>query len=129
MGHAINVECSECDDQQEYRLGVGRRYGCLENVISLVHWRTRIKITDFKATGTIISEIFEHKLYYCKKCNTAHSRFCITLEEDNGEIFETNFKCHKCRSQMIEGRIDFTKCSCSSCGEKTLIVGCDRSWD
>jgi len=59
-------------------------------------------------------------LYFCEKCLTPHSRFWIRLEREDGEVFETVFKCPKCRSRMIQGDLNFSKYACSLCGRKTL---------
>ncbi len=129
MGQGIMVACSECYNEQGYTLGIGMMYSSLENVTSDIHWRTRNNIAEFSSAGNIISEEFEHKLFYCKKCLTSHSRFWIKIEKDCGAIFETEFKCSKCKSEMIEGDLNFTKYSCNSCGKKTLSISSEMDWD
>lgn len=129
MGQGIFTECTTYHDEKNCLLGVGMMYSSLKNVIDKFHWINRKKINEFSRKGTVISESFEHRLYYCEKCMTPHSRFWIRLERKDGEVFETVFKCPKCRSRMIEGDLDFTKYVCSKCGQKTLSAMGEIFWD
>ncbi|MFW2437795.1 MAG: hypothetical protein ACN4GR_00320 [Arenicellales bacterium] len=129
MGQGIITKCTTCHDEKEYLLGVGMMYSSLKNVTGGIHWINRRKIDEFSQNGTVISEQFEHRLYFCEKCLTPHSRFWIRLEREGGEVFETVFKCPKCRSRMIQGDLDFTKYVCSLCGMKTLSAIGKMMWD
>ena len=129
MGQGVITKCSTCHTQNEYLFGVGVMYSSLKNVTSSLHWVNRRKIDEFSRNGKVVCEEFEHRLYYCEKCMTPHSRFWIRLKREDGEVFETVFKCPKCRSKMIPGDLDFTKYVCSLCGMKTLTVIGEMMWD
>ncbi len=129
MGQGIFTRCNSCQDGKEYLLGVGMNYSSLENVMGSVHWVNRKKIEEFSQNGTITSEEYEHRLYYCEKCITPHSRFWIRLEKEDGDVFEAEFKCPRCKFMMIPGDLDFTKYACSNCGKKTLSVVSEMLWD
>jgi len=128
MGQGVS-KCDTCHAENKYLLGVGMMYSSLENVANSIHWTNRRKIDGFSRNGTIISEQFEHRMYFCEKCLIPHSRFWVWLEREDGEVFETVFKCPKCRSRMIEGDLDFTKHTCSICGRKTLTAIGKMLWD
>jgi len=104
-------------------------YSSLKNVTSSIHWINRRKIDEFSRNGAITREQFEHRLYFCEKCLTPHSRFWIRLEREDGEVFETVFNCPECRSRMIPGDLDFSKYACGQCGRKTLTAIGEMLWD
>ena len=129
MGQGVITKCSTCQAQNEYIFGVGMMYSSLKNVTSNIHWKNRRKIDEFSRNGKNIHEEFEHRLYFCEKCLIPHSRFWVRLEREDGEVFETVFKCPQCRSEIIQGDLDFTKYACSLCGMKTLAVIGEMMWD
>ena len=129
MGSGIVVKCSNCEDSKEYILGAGMQYFSLANVTSNLHWRNRNKIEEFKHKGEIIFEDFEHRIYQCEKCNSVYSRFWVKLERDDGEVFETRFKCPKCRVTLVEADNGFRQYNCSVCGKKMLSVESEILWD
>ena len=96
MGQGVITKCSTCHSEKEYLLGVGMMYSSLKNVTGSVHWINRREIDEFSRNVKIIREEFEHRLYFCEKFLVPHSRFLIRLEREDGEIFETIFKCPKC---------------------------------
>jgi len=110
-------------------MGVGMQYSSLANVISNLHWRNRQKLEKFQNSGSIINEDFEHRIYQCEKCNIAYSRFWVKLERDDGEVFETTFKCPKCKSVLVNGDVDFSHYNCSVCGKNSLTVDMEILWD
>lgn len=128
MGEAVNITCLDCDYEKDIILGVGMCYSSLMNIIRTVHWRTKLKIDEFQSLGDVVSEEFEHRLFSCGNCHQVHSRFWIKLERSDGAIFETEFKCPKCRRPMEESKMNIEEYTCESCGGTNLSIQ-EFMWD
>lgn len=104
--------CPHCGESAEICEGVGSR-DTLENIfyfeeeeedelilkeyVSNAIFR---KTMDLMADGYVPECDFGFKRYFCPICKTIEVRFFYRLEKD-GKSWSPNFKCVKCRSQLI----------------------------
>lgn len=131
MGYGLEVTCKNCGAQEDYTLGVGMAYFPLERVLhSVVPKRHREKVLELlKIAGDDGAE-YSHTLFRCPKCETLNQRFYIRLSRGNETLFETKFRCGKCRSALMPiSDEDVPNCRCSSCGSKSLERECTLMWD
>ena len=137
MGFGLVTKCSACHDEREFFLYVGMCTPSIGHIIDNSHYRTREKIFDFLDKGEERSYNFSNKIFVCARCQVPHSRFWAKIEREDGKVFETEFKCPKCRSVMVaindedtDELIDeITKYRCRKCGEKSLMYIGDILWD
>ena len=131
MGEGITVRCESCSYKREFYLGLGMMYSSLENVIDCVdHWR-RAEVLKILQNYQVEKRSYEHKLYGCTNCAGLYARFYVKIDYDGGEVYETDFKCGKCKSGLVEVE-DVNTVSdrpCPRCNQKTLRVDENILWD
>ncbi len=142
MGSAIEITCRNCDYSFEGDIGIGTRYSELQVVVPLLH-HARIKIVDDILDNHDVEETdYGHKIYRCGKCFRFFERFHVRIEYDSGRVFETEFKCSKCRKVLDGMDVDadvfnpeneFLKrlsgLSCPECGKTSLFIFSISMWD
>jgi len=116
-----------------YLLGVGM-FEMMEQdkaIIGHTHPRHRDRVRTLLAGPGFIHPEFGRCLFVCLKCDTLHSRFYIKIERDFSTVYETRFRCGKCRSSLIEvgDDLDITKYRCKHCGKQTLEQYMGLMWD
>lgn len=130
MGHGLVTNCTNCNDEQNFFLNVGMCSPSIGHIIDNSHYRTRDKILDFLDKGEERSFDFSNKLFVCARCQVPHTRFWAKIERDDGDVFETQFKCPKCRSLMMEAsEEEITNYRCRKCGKRSLEVVGEIMWD
>jgi DNA-directed RNA polymerase subunit RPC12/RpoP len=136
MDDGIGLNCRNCDYNFSTILGVGMRHSSLENVIDLIHYKRRRKVLNVLREHPTARSTYEHKLYRCNKCGGFYGRFWAKIEDRGTVLFETVFKCSKCRKELAEiktipmdntGRI--TSYSCPKCHKKSLYYLPVAPWD
>lgn len=120
-------------------MGVGMLYFDLRHVINCIHYRSRKTVVEILDNHSVHSIEFEHRLFECPRCDTLHSRFHVRIVYDEGQIYETHFKCRRCRSQLRpaertgEAFLEYARAvdsySCRKCGEKALETNGVVLWD
>ena len=130
MGQGIVVGCGNCGREVTYALGIGMAYSSLEAVIDAeVHWRQRAKIREILKTAEPDTEDYERRLYACPKCETLYSRFYISLRRNNARLYESMFRCPKCRVSLVPAEEDISLYRCQNCGKQTLECVGHLMWD
>jgi hypothetical protein len=135
VGHGLSTHCKRCGRQDTYTIGIGMAYYSLENVLNCLSPRNREKVKKILAEYKVDATEYEHRLYSCPTCLTLHNRFFVRMEYDGGKIFETSYRCGKCRRQLFpvkdnkRGEIDFGSFLCKSCGQPALEGGLSIMWD
>ena len=130
MGSGVSVECTSCGAGESFMLGVGMMYHSLPNVISCVQGGARKKVEDILENHNVLDGDFEHRLYACPKCNTLHGRFYVHLEYDDGIVYETHFRCGKCRTPLVAANENVLESyACKECGKQSLVRGSEMLWD
>ena len=143
MGSSYKISCKKCNYTKCFKIGIGMMYspqnlGDFESKFAILPHliRSRTVIAYIKKLmrdrGAEIADGYGHKIYRCKKCGEFYERFFIHLDYD-GESFEVDYKCTKCKSVLeiidydIKGRcggqeneMDFAKYRCPKCGEHSL---------
>ena len=131
MGSGIIVHCESCEYDKEFFLGIGELYSSLENVIDCIHYRRRPEILDILQNHKVDQCGDEHKLYGCTNCAGLYERFYVKIDYDGGKIYETDFKCGKCKNKLVEiediGEVKSRPCP--KCSQKTLRVHEHLNWD
>lgn len=131
MGSGIIVHCESCEYEREFYLGLGMMYSSLENVIDcLDHWR-RAEVLEILQNHKVEKREYEHKLYGCANCAGLYERFYVKIDYDSGKVYETDFKCGKCKSGLVEIE-DISEVSnrpCPRCNQKNLRVEESILWD
>ena len=129
MGDGVYVHCTNCDASDEFITGVGMSYGYLEHVIPLITGKAKQTITDINNIFDIDSSDYEHKIFACPSCNTLHNRFYVKVEYGDGKVFETIFRCGKCRTNLIDAKHSIDYYNCKRCGMKALEENGEMLWD
>ena len=129
MGDGFYTHCTNCDESDEYITGVGMLYGQLENVMPFITGKAMHTITDINNIFDIDSSDYEHKVLACPSCNTLHNRFYVKVEYGDGKVFETAFRCGKCRASLINAKHSIEHYNCKKCGMKTLEKDGEMLWD
>ena len=131
MGSGIIVHCESCNYEKEFYLGVGMMYSSLENVIDCVDHLRRAEVLEMLQNHKVEKSDYEHKLYGCKNCAGLYAKFYVKIDYDDGKVYETDFKCGKCKSSLVEIE-DINAVGnrpCPSCNQKTLQVEESILWD
>jgi len=131
MGSGFSVECAICGWKRAFTLGIGMAYFSPAVVLAeQVHWKQRDKILALLNEGKPDDIEYSHQLYLCPKCSTLHQRFYINMRKEGLSIFETRFKCRKCRSELRESsEEDVASSRCGRCGQQALTIGDLMMWD
>ncbi|MFZ5353968.1 MAG: hypothetical protein ACOZCL_14780 [Bacillota bacterium] len=75
-------------------------------------------------------EYFEHILMQCPKCECVHERLYIKFEGDTLSSYETKYKCHKCKRELIPVEEEvLEKSSCPKCKMKRFRIKSHVLWD
>jgi DNA-directed RNA polymerase subunit RPC12/RpoP len=136
MGTGISIICQNCGYEKDFMLGIGMMYSSLEKVIDLSPHRK--KILDILQNHIVIKDEFrwdnpfyEHRLYRCSSCNQLHERFYVKIEYDDKKVYETKFKCPKCKNELkaVEDEKDVKKHPCPECNNKKLFIQEMVLWD
>ena len=130
MGYGMSVICRNCGNEETYLLGIGMRYFSLEAVLdTVVPRKRRDHIREILKTCELPITEYEHKLYTCPKCNTLHGRFYIDISDKGIPLYESQFRCGKCRTKLVDAEGDVIRYNCARCGEKSLQLGAEMMWD
>ena len=129
MGGSISTHCRNCNHTEEFITGVGFSYSCLEEVISCTTGNTRTKLQDIVSHHSITESDYEHRVLACPGCNTLHERFYVRVAYDEDELFETKFKCGKCRAGLVAVDKPVEEYSCGKCGSQSLEELPGICWD
>jgi len=137
MGSGYFVTCDSCDFVNLFHLGVGMAYSSLENVIGLVHYTRHKKIKNILKIHTLTPDSWEnpnpfytHRMYRCAKCSKLRTCFYVKICYDNDLVYETDFKCYRCKSILEEvDPADITNHPCPECGKTTMSSHEDILWD
>ena len=131
MGFGYALRCSNCLHQLDLLLGVGRRYFSLENVVDQLHPTRRARVLDILKNHKVGKTYYWMAIYQCEKCRRLYNRLYSRIEFDDDQVYETIYKCPKCRLPLKEVKDDFdlTKAPCPSCGELCLEPWGHINWD
>lgn len=138
MGSGISILCQNCGYEKSFMLGIGMMYSSLENVIDLVHYTRRKRILDILQNHKVLKHediwdnpLYEHRLYRCIDCNQLYERFYVKIEYNDNKIYETKFKCSKCKNELkaVENEENVKKYPCPECGKKELHIHGELLWD
>ena len=112
-------------------LGVGSLYGKLEHVVdTAVHRAYRPKIRELLAYSGDVTSEYEHRLFTCPRCNVLFARFYVKIFHDGKAVYESQFKCPKCRKVLaFADEENVGAYCCKSCGARTLIGNPWMCWD
>ena len=129
MGGSISTYCKKCGDTQDFTTGVGFMYSSLEKVIRFTSSNIRTKLQDIVSSHSITNANYEHRVLACPNCNTLHERFYVRVQYDEGDVFETAFRCGKCRAGLVELDKPVEEYSCGKCGSRSLEEFPGMCWD
>jgi DNA-directed RNA polymerase subunit RPC12/RpoP len=130
MGSGMMVKCSSCGREEEFMLGVGMLYSSLEAVLDrAVHWRRRSAIREILDTYSPVETDYGHRLYACPKCETLHERFYVSIRKDETCLYDSQFKCSRCKSALVPTDKDASAFRCRKCHQRTLTAEGHVMWD
>jgi hypothetical protein len=134
MGEGFSLECKNCAHHDRFMLGVGMAYYSLENVMQCLPTARRKRVRQILDTREILRTDYYYELYACPKCCTLHERFFVSIADNDGVIYETSFRCGKCREllaavEFVGEKMDWSPYVCKSCGEHALVEGISLCWD
>ena len=129
MGEFVMTRCRDCQEQSNFLLGVGMMDWSLEAVIPRTKGSVRLKLQDIVATHQITDCDYKHRMLACPRCDTLHNRFYVRVEYGEGRLYETVFRCGKCRRLLIEPHKPISDYRCSNCGSYSLDDGAMGNWD
>ena len=128
MSDFIRTRCRRCDRQIRLKLRAGMSYLPLEDVLRYARGNARRTLQDIVANHRVVSAEHSHRLFACTRCDTLHKRFYVRVDYDagkmyGGEVFETTFRCGKCRTPLAEPGKPLNEYRCSQCGHYALDDG------
>ena len=129
MGGSIDTHCQHCGDTQQFTTGIGFMYSSLEKVVRFTNTNIRTKLQDIVSNHSVTDAEYEHRVLACPKCDTLHERFYFKVTYDEGEVFETKFRCGKCRAGLMELNKPVNEYSCRKCGSRSLEEFPGICWD
>ena len=138
MGHGVNICCEACGASEELILGVGMLSGDPFGIVqSMADKRRRDRILDKLWSNQPASLSAENNLYMCEACGKPTSRKTITITRDNELVYESQFRCGKCRKKLtcVESEAEqkiieaILKGPCWECSEKDLAECAEILWD
>ena len=77
-------------------------YSSLEKIIRFTNGNIKIKLQDIVSNHSVTEADYEHRVLACPACNTLHERFYVRVAYDEDKIFETSFRCGKCRTRLVK---------------------------
>jgi hypothetical protein len=131
VGSGITVSCQSCDYDKSFYLGVGMMYSSLEKVIDCVdRWR-RTLVLEILQNHKVERCEYEHKFYGCTNCADLYERFYVKIDYDGGEVYETEFKCGRCKIKLVELEESrgLENRPCPKCDQMTLRIEEAVLWD
>lgn len=131
MGSGYILLCPICAYELEILLGVGMLYSSLENVVDQLHPSCRGTVRDILKNHSVRKTDFWMALYRCEKCNRLYNRLYARIEYDEGQVYETLYKCPKCKLALnsVPDNFDLTTAPCPSCGKSRLEIRGHIDWD
>ena len=139
MGHGVDICCEACGASEELILGVGMLSGDPFGIVqSMADKRRRDRILDKLWSNQPASLSAENNLYVCEACGKPTSRQTITVTRDNELVYESQFRCGKCRKKLtcVESEAEdhtieaILKAPCWERGKKALVHGGELPlWD
>lgn len=129
MGQSISTHCRNCNHTEDFATGIGFMYSSLEKVIRFTSSNTRTKLQDIVSNHSISESDHEHRVLACPSCNTLHERFWLRVSYDEDKVFETSFRCGKCRAGLVEMNKPVGEYSCGKCGNQSLEEFPGIMWD
>ena len=130
MGERFEINCSDCDYHKEVYFGVGKLYSSLQAILAIVHYRRRREIQRIIGNYEVRSSEYRHAAFGCSKCRTIYARLYIRILYGKNGVYETTFKCRRCRSVLDELLPeDIPKRLCPVCGECSLSIEKTIKWD
>lgn len=110
MGTIYTAECNECNRIYNFDVGIGDVYeqetliniNSDFNLISLFKEKNRkndlINILENKKYELLND--YGHKILICDTCKNLYSRFTFNLVDNENDVFQTKYRCHKCRKKL-----------------------------
>ena len=130
MGRLAGTFCSDCSDEKEYILGIGRLFSNIMNVLDRIPKGAQKKIHEIFSLDTVKDSEFSYKLFECKYCDTAHTRLHIFVRYDKGRSYSPIYRCSDCRRKLVRSNRNLSTFKCRNCGSYGLQKrGHDRLWD
>ena len=132
MGTGYTYQCKKCLKTGSLTIGAGMLWYDFENVKSALHWQFRRQLEEFEKVNGSSSKDYSLNLYTCPKCKTIHSKFWVRATSQDGKIFETIFKCPKCKrklEEVDEEEFDNANYACQNCGQFELEYITESIWD
>ena len=129
MGQSISTHCRNCNHTEDFATGIGFMYSSLEKVIRFTNGTVRRKLRDIVSNHSVTDADYEHRVLACPSCKTLHERFYVRVIYDEGEVFETIFRCGKCRAGLVELDKLVEAYRCRKCGSQSLEEFPGIMWD
>jgi hypothetical protein len=142
MGRGVSICCEACCANEDILLGVGMSIPPLfddpfDILQRYVDKPRRDRILDKLRSNQFVSVSAVNNLYICEACGKPTSRQTITVTQDNELVYESQFRCGKCRKKITcvesgaEWKIieDILKGPCWKCGQKELVECATIMWD
>jgi len=130
MGVGIRLTCERCGWSEDFYLGRGMLYGCVENTMDFLPHRYRPAVQDIVKNHQMDDFDCQEDLFVCEKCGALKQRFWMRFRYGGDKIFETEYDCHKCRRRMRRiAEDEMEKRGCPACGEQALKCEPNLLWD
>ncbi len=100
MGGGLGVKCEHCGYHDSFSLGVGFLFGSLENVRDSISSHHRNKVLALARGHDVRQTDFYLTLCVCDKCHGLYERLHIRIEYGEDGIYETAFRCPRCKTAL-----------------------------
>ena len=101
-------------------------YWPLRDVVRYTRGNARRTLQDIVENHRVDSAEYGPRLLACPRCDTLHERFYVRVDYDEGKLyqgklFETEFRCGRCQTPLIDPQKPITRYRCSECGDYALM--------
>jgi hypothetical protein len=129
MGGSISTHCRNCNETEQFTTGIGFCHSSLDKAIRCTSGNVKKRLQVIVSNHSITDADYEHRVLGCSNCNTLHERFWVRVKYDGDKIYETRFRCGKCRTGLVDMDKSIEEYCCSNCGGQSLEEFPGINWD
>lgn len=134
MGTGYSLGCKQCCYNREFKLGIGRDYFPLANLLRLNIVQSKEHVAELREIIDhyhILEHDYSHKIYACQQCNGLFEQLHIEIHTAENRNYKTDHRCPKCNiSLALLAGIHQVLCRpCPDCGQQTIEMERVIDWD
>lgn len=128
MGDGVVIVCSNCDDHQEYLLGVSYKWLKIEDIIDRFSPAVQRNIKNLQRDKPIEYIYYGYEIFECVHCDTAHSRLHVQIQYCGDKIYKASYRCSECRRMLTKTYKQIENFKCRKCNLRSLKELVEFRW-